>query len=79
MAAKTTATAEQKEKFKARFAEIVSENPLIKDQYTIQFFETLQRSNYAINGKDGKSLNILLSLTEEEAEQYKVLKSSWQS
>jgi hypothetical protein len=78
MVAKTTASATQKENFKTRFAEIIENNKNLKDQYTIQFFETAQKSNYGFTGRDGKSLNILSSLTLEEAEKYKVLKSSWQ-
>lgn len=79
MVAKVTATAIQKENFKTRFAEIIKNNPNLKDQYSIQFFETAQKSNYGFTGRDGKSLNILLSLTLEETEKYKALKSSWQN
>jgi hypothetical protein len=79
MAAKIPASAIQKENFKARFAEIIENNASLKDQYSIQFFETAQKSNYSFTGRDGKSLNILLSLTLEETEKYKVLKSSWQN
>ena len=78
MVAKTTASAIQKENFKTRFAEIIKDNANLKDQYSIQFFETAQKSNYGFTGRDGKSLNILSSLTLEETEKYKVLKSSWQ-
>jgi hypothetical protein len=77
--AKTTASAVQKENFKIKFAEIIKNNSKLKDQYTIQFFETAQKSNYGFTGKDGKSLNILSSLTLEETEKYKVLKTSWQN
>jgi hypothetical protein len=76
---KITASAIQKENFKTRFAEIIKNNANLKDHYTIQFFETAQKSNYGFTGRDGKSLNILSSLTLEETEKYKVLKSSWQS
>lgn len=79
MIAKTTASIIQKENFKNRFAEIIKNNTNLKDQYSIQFFETVQKSNYSFFGRDGKSLNILSSLTLEEAEKYKVLKSSWQN
>jgi hypothetical protein len=79
MIAKTTASAIQKENFRTRFAEIIKNNANLKDQYSIQFFETAQKSNYGFTGRDGKSLNILSSLTLEEIEKYKVLKSSWQS
>ena len=79
MIAKTTATATQKENFKTKFAEIIKDNPKLRDQYSIQFFETAQKSNYGFTGRDGKSLNILSSLTLEETEKYKVLKNSWQS
>ena len=79
MVAKTTASAIQKENFKTRFAEIITNNTKLKDQYSIQFFETAQKSNYGFTGRDGKSLNILSSLTLEESEQYKILKSSWQN
>ena len=77
--AKTTASAIQKENFKIKFAEIIKNNSKLKDQYTIQFFETAQKSNYGFTGKDGKSLNILSSLTLEETEKYKVLKTSWKN
>ncbi|WP_179413315.1 hypothetical protein HDF19_15535 [Mucilaginibacter sp. E4BP6] len=79
MMAKTTASAIQKENFKIKFAEIIKNNSKLKDQYTIQFFETAQKSNYGFTGKDGKSLNILSSLTLEETEKYKLLKTSWQN
>jgi len=79
MIAKTTASAIQKENFQIKFAEIVKNNSRLKDQYSIQFFETAQKSNYGFTGRDGKSLNILSSLTLEEAEKYKQLKSSWQN
>ncbi|HTD97818.1 MAG TPA: hypothetical protein VK668_00960 [Mucilaginibacter sp.] len=79
MVAKTTASAAQKENFKTRFAEIIKNNAKLKDQYSIQFFETAQKSNYAFTGRDGKSLNILSTLTLEETEKYKILKSTWQN
>jgi len=75
----TIASAIQKENFKTSFAEIIKNNAALKDQYSIQFFETAQKSNYGFTGRDGKSLNVLLSLTLEETEKYKKLKSSWQS
>ncbi len=76
-APKITATMSQKENFRTRFAEIIKDNANLKDQYSIQFFETAQKSNYGFTGRDGKSLNILPSLTIEETEKYKVLKSTW--
>ena len=78
VASKVTASASQKENFRTKFAEIVKDNVNLKDKYSIQFFETAQKSNYSFSGRDGKSLNILSSLTLEETEKYKVLKSSWQ-
>jgi len=75
----STASATQKENFRTKFAEIVKNNSNLKDQYSIQFFETAQKSNYGFTGRDGKSLNILSSLTLEETEKYKILKSSWQN
>ena len=79
MVAKTTASALQKENFRIKFAEIIKNNVNLRDKYTIQFFETAQKSNYGFTGRDGKSLNILSSLTLEETEKYKVLKGSWQN
>ena len=79
MVAKTTASAIQKENFKLRFAEIIKNNASLKDQYSIQFFETAQKSNYVIYGLNGKTMNILESLTLEEAEKYKILKFDWQN
>ena len=74
-----TATNAQKEHFKTSFATIINDNDRLKDQYSIQFFETAQKSNYAFTGRDGKSLNIIPLLTFEEAEQYRALKSNWQA
>jgi hypothetical protein len=79
MVAKTTATAVQKENFKLRFAEIIKNNANLKDRYSIQFFETAQKSNYVIYGLNGKTMNILETLTLEEAEKYKTLKFDWQN
>lgn len=72
------ATIAQRENFKVTFATIISNNNALKDQYSIQFFETALKSNYAFTGRDGKSLNILPLLTLEESEQYLLLKSNWQ-
>jgi hypothetical protein len=79
MAAKTTASATQKENFKTRFAEIIKNNANLKDRYSIQFFETAQKSNYVIYGLNGKTINILEALTVEETEKYKILKFDWQN
>ncbi|MFI5136674.1 MAG: hypothetical protein ACHQIM_02525 [Sphingobacteriales bacterium] len=79
MAAKITATALQKENFKLRFAEIIKNNTKLRDQYSIQFFETAQKSNYVIYGLNGKTINILEALSLEEAEKYKILKFDWQN
>lgn len=79
MVAKTTASATQKENFKTRFAEIIKENTKLKDQYAIQFFETAQKSNYVIYGLNGKTINVLETLTIEETEKYKLLKQDWLS
>ena len=54
MVTKTTASAIQKENFKTRFAEIIKNNANLRDQYSIQFFETAQKSNYGFTGRDGK-------------------------
>jgi hypothetical protein len=79
MVAKTTASAIQKENFKTRFAEIIKNNSNLKDKYSIQFFDTAQKSNYVIYGLNGKTINILEGLTLEETEKYKTLKLNWQS
>jgi len=71
------ATQLQKENFTNRFADIVQNNELLRDRYKIQFFSTDTRSNYVFNGLNGKSINILQMLTDEELEQYRSLKASW--
>ena len=72
------ATAAQKENFKNRFAQIVCHNDSLNNHYTIQFFETAQKSNFAFSSLDGRSLNVLSLMTLEEADLYRQLKSSWQ-
>jgi hypothetical protein len=78
MAAKTLATALQKENFKQNFAEIVKDNESLNNKYSVQFFDTATKSNYVINGLDGKSINVLQSLSFEELDKYRALKSHWQ-
>ena len=73
------ATLKQKNNFIAEFAEIVKSNDRLKDKYKILFFDSTSKTNYLINGLDGKSINVLQSMTFEEAEEYKKLKSNWQS
>jgi hypothetical protein len=79
MVAKTVASVVQMEYFRKRFAEIIKNNASLKDQYSIQFFETPHKSNYGFTGRDGKSLNVLSKLTLDEAEKYRQLKISWQN
>lgn len=78
MAVKPLATSIQKENFKTKFAAIVKDNEKLSNNYTIQFFDTLTRSNYVINGLDGKSMNVMQHLSIEELDSYKQLKSQWQ-
>ena len=75
---KTFASASQKENFRTRFAEIVSQNEQLNNNYNIQFFDTGVKSNYVFNGRDGKSMNIMEHLTVDELEDYRVLKNTWQ-
>ena len=80
MAAKTNrqpASQSQRESFTLRFAEIVRHNHRLNGQYTIQFFETAQLSNFAFSDLQGRSLNVLSLMTLEEAELYRRLKSCW--
>jgi len=72
------ATAVQKETFVSRFGEIVKNNDQLRDNYRVQFFDTASKSNYVINGLNGKSINVLGSLSPDELEKYKLLKSNWQ-
>ena len=77
MASKPLATAIQKENFKNRFADIVKGNESLNNKYTIQFFDTAVKSNYVINGLDGKSINVIQLLTIEETDDYLALKNQW--
>ena len=74
----TPATSVKKENFVNRFGEIIKDNEKLKDNYKIQFFDTPAKSNYVINGLNGKSINVLEMLSLEEKEKYKALKSNWQ-
>ena len=77
MATKPLATAIQKENFKTRFADIVKDNEALHNRYSIQFFDTAVKSNYVINGPDGKSINVIQLLSIEEADNYLALKNQW--
>jgi hypothetical protein len=72
------ANSKQKENFISRFADIIKNNAKLKDNYKIQFFDSTTKSNYVINDLNGKSINVLQSLTLEETEEYKKLKHNWQ-
>jgi hypothetical protein len=78
MAVKTLATSLQKENFKVNFADIVKDNATLNNKYSIQFFDSPTKSNYVINGLDGKSINVIQSLSFEELDKYRVLKNHWQ-
>jgi len=71
---RSPATTGQKENFNKRFAAIVCNNPDLHEKYTIQFFETAQKSNSAFSAPAGKSLSVLSCMTLEEAEHYRQLK-----
>jgi hypothetical protein len=75
---KSFATLSQKENFKTKFAEIVANNEALNGKYSIQFFDTAAKSNYAFSNLNGKSINIMEHLSVEELEQYRVLKNHWQ-
>jgi hypothetical protein len=77
VAQKTLATAAQKESFKTKFADIVKDNAGLSGQFSIVFFDTT-KTNYVINGPNGKSINVIPFLTEEELEHYRALKNHWQ-
>jgi hypothetical protein len=70
------ATANQKENFKATFTNIVKRNAQLINQFSIVFFDT-SRTNYVINGLDGRSINIIDYLSEQELEDYRILKNNW--
>jgi uncharacterized protein YpmB len=77
MSSKIFATESQKENFKTMFQAIVQENINLHNQFKIQFFDTT-RTNYVINGLDGKSINVIASMSDGELELYRALKSNWQ-
>ena len=74
-----SATSLQKEHFRNVFADIVKDNAKLRNNYTVQFFDSVTKGNYVFNGLDGKSINVLAYLTIEETEKYRKLKQSWQS
>lgn len=76
--AHTVATAVQKENFKTMFTDIVKENLQLVNQFSIVFFDT-NTTNYVINGLDGKSINVIQYLSEEELENYRTLKNHWRN
>jgi uncharacterized protein YpmB len=78
MSVKSFATVSQKENFKTMFEAIVQQNSQLVNQFKIQFFDTT-RTNYVINGLDGKSINVIACMSETELEQYRALKNSWQN
>jgi hypothetical protein len=77
MAVKALATALQKENFKIAFADIVKDNGTLNNKYSIQFFDSPTKSNYVINGLDGKSINVIQYLSIEELDRYRTLKNHW--
>jgi hypothetical protein len=78
MPPKPFATTLQKESFRTTFAEIVQHNEQLHHKYTVQFFDTVAKTNYVINGLNGKSMNVREFLTIEEFDRYLSLKNHWQ-
>jgi len=73
----TIASAIQRENFKINFAEIVKNNEKLQGKYSIKFFDISVKTNYVINGLNGKSINVLEFLSSEEIDNYRKLKSNW--
>jgi hypothetical protein len=73
----TIASAIQRENFKVNFAEIVKNNEKLQGKYSIKFFDISVKTNYVINGLNGKSINVLEFLSSEEIDNYRKLKSNW--
>jgi len=67
----TIASAIQRENFKINFAEIVKNNEKLQGKYSIKFFDISVKTNYVINGLNGKSINVLEFLSVEEIDNYK--------
>ncbi|MGZ3751389.1 MAG: hypothetical protein ACXVB0_01255 [Mucilaginibacter sp.] len=72
-----SASSLQKEKFLSKFADIIKANAKLRDKYKVQFFDSPSKSNYAFYGLDGKSINVLQSMSIEEIDAYRALKNHW--
>ena len=64
--------------FKQKFAEIVKDNPIIKDNYSIYFAEiSTSVPQFYITDKDGDSLEVIKFMSKREYSEYVDLLNSW--
>jgi hypothetical protein len=64
--------------FKKKFAEIVKNNPILKDNYSITFAEISPTvTHFYITDKEGKSLEVIKLMSKREYSEYVDLLNSW--
>ncbi|MDB5023828.1 MAG: hypothetical protein JWP78_1583 [Mucilaginibacter sp.] len=66
--------------FKQRFAEIVKDNPVLKDNYSIFFEETSSSvTHFYITDKQGRNLEVIKLMSKLEYGGYVNLVNSWKA
>ena len=70
-------TMDERVKFMKSFAEITDGNPLLKNNYNIEFADVNYLTEFYINNKEGQLIDLSVLLTEVEHKDFLNLVTRW--
>jgi hypothetical protein len=77
MEMKPQKTMDERVKFMKSFADITENNPLLKNNYNIEFADVNYLTEFYINNKDGQRMDLSVLLTGEEYRVFLTLAAKW--
>ncbi len=70
-------TMDERVKFMTSFADIINNNPLLKNNYNIEFADVNYLTEFYINSKEGHPMDLSVLLTEAEHKEFDALVARW--
>jgi len=77
MEIKPQKTMDERVSFMKSFADIAENNPLVKNNYNIEFDDVNYLTEFYINNKDGQLMDLSVVLTKEEYRNFLDLVAKW--
>jgi hypothetical protein len=77
MEMKPQKTMDERVKFMTSFADIIENNPLLKNNYNIEFADVNYLTEFYINSKEGHPMDLSVLLTGEEYRDFLNLATKW--